>query len=404
MKQFGLKTALFSGALFLSLQATAQKANETSAALEYKKFNNEFMMMMSGGGDLVDMQKSISKAKEYIDLAAENESTKESPKTLYYKGEIYTGYLMAYAQDTVFMKENGEKYLNTGLAAYKKAYTISDKFDSDIENSINMKKSMFGMGINMLYDKGQFKEASEAYEMQVLLSDAVNQVDSSSVFNSAVCAEKAGDQDRAASMYKKAAEIGFKAPDIYAIASSSLRKAGRKDEAKAILEVGRKKYPSDKSILLEVVNVSIDAGDAAAAEASLAEAIAKDPNNKQLYYTIGTIYIDLKEDQKAEEALNKALEIDPNYIDAMYQLGAHLVGVAGQLKEDASRLKFGDAQYDVMMSKSDETYKRALDPLEKYIAKEPNDKAVLTILFQIHKNLKNNEKAIEYKKRADAIK
>jgi Tfp pilus assembly protein PilF len=50
------------------------------------------------------------------------------------------------------------------------------------------------------------------------------------------------------------------------------------------------------------------------------------------------------------------------------------------------------------------TYKRALVPLERYIAKNPNDKDVLNILFQINRSLGNSEKALEYKKRADAIK
>lgn len=405
MKSKFLKVA-FAGTILLSgLQATAQKANETSAALEYKKFNDIMMSgLMSGEVDFESAKKTIEKAKGYIDLAAENEATKESPKTLFYKGEIYFGYIMAFGTDTVFINENSDKYMETALAAYKKGYTLSPKFRQDTEQSINQKKMSFGTVINMMYDKKQFKEASEAYEVQVKLSDAVNQIDSSSIFNAAVCAEKAGDLNRAADFYMKTAEVGFKAPDIYAIASSALRKAGKKDQAKAILEKGKQKYPSEKSILLEMVNTAIDEGDNAGAEASLQAAIAKDPSNKQLWYTIGTIYIDLKQNDKAEQALNKALEIDPNYMDAQYQLGAFLLGVAGDISQEASRLKFGDAQYDVLMAKSDDYYKKALTPLENYIQKNPNDKTVLTILFQIHKNLKNTDKALEYKKRADAIK
>jgi Tfp pilus assembly protein PilF len=167
---------------------------------------------------------------------------------------------------------------------------------------------------------------------------------------------------------------------------------------------GRKKYPNDRDLLLELVNINIDAGDAAGAEAALNEAISTDPNNKQLHYTIGTIYIDLKEYEKAENALNKALEIDPNYADALYQLGAHLVTWAGETKTAANQLKFGDPSYNKMIEDSEATYKRALIPLEKYIEKSPNDKDVLNILFQLNRSLGNSEKAMEYKKRADAIK
>ena len=101
--------------------------------------------------------------------------------------------------------------------------------------------------------------------------------------------------------------------------------------------------------------------------------------------------------------MNKALELDPEYIDAQYQLGAHLVTWASDLKTEANQLKFGDPNYNKLMLQSEETYKRALIPLEKYIISFPEDKAVLTILFQLHRNLGNSEKALEYKKRANAV-
>jgi hypothetical protein len=57
-----------------------------------------------------------------------------------------------------------------------------------------------------------------------------------------------------------------------------------------------------------------------------------------------------------------------------------------------------------MLQEADAIFKRALIPLEKFIAISPNDKDVLTILYQLHRNLGNTEKSAEYKKRADAIK
>ena len=112
----------------------------------------------------------------------------------------------------------------------------------------------------------------------------------------------------------------------------------------------------------------------------------------------------MKENEKAETALNKALEIDPNYQDALYQLGAHLITWAGDTRTAASQLKFGYPNYDKMIIQSDDIYRRALTPLEKYITISPNDKDVLTILCQLHRSLGDINKSNEYKKRADAIK
>ncbi|MEN9997125.1 MAG: hypothetical protein RI922_115 [Bacteroidota bacterium] len=400
------KFIAFAGVVLFSSQVMAQKANETSAAIEYKKYSDAMtMFMLSGGsGDMEPAKKALEKAKGFIDLAAVNETTKESPKTLFYKGEIYTGYLFAFGMDTTFMKENGENYFKTGIESYQKSLAISTKYKEDIKNSIDQKKGLLSMGINKLYDDGKFAECADAYETQARFSEGANEVDTLSIYNAGVCYEKANNNEKAGELYAKAAKTGYKAPGTYRSASACYRKAGKAAEAKAILAEGRKKYPSDRDLLLELVNTNIDAGDAAGAEAALAEAIAADPKNKQLHYTIGTIYIELKQNEKAENALNEALKIDPEYQDALYQLGAHLVTWASDLRTEAGQMKLNDPNYDKVTAKSDETFKRALIPLEKFIVKSPNDKDVLVILSQIYRSVGNYDKSNEYKKRADAIK
>ena len=402
MKNKVAKTSLIAGALIISASTFAQKKNETSAAVEFK---TKYQVSM-GSGDIDGAKKALIAAKGFIDLAAEHVETKESPKTLYYKGEIYANFLMVGMQtmDTAFMKLGGDDALETAIAAYKKGFDFSDKFDSDIKDAVYQKKAMLDPYANMLYKNNMFKEAGELYLTQADLSSAVSELDSTSIFNGSLCFEKGSEFIKAAEGYEKLAKVGYKGTTTYVLASSAYRKGGNIEKAKAIVAEGRKKHPSDRDLLLELVNTNIDAGDAEGAEAALNEAITKDPNNKQLHYTIGTIYIDLKENEKAEQALNKSLEIDPNYADALYQLGAHLVTWAGDTKTAANQLKFGDPNYNKMLQQSDDTYKRALVPLEKYIGKNPNDKDVLTILFQLNRSLGNTEKALEYKKRADAIK
>ena len=392
------------GVILFSSQLIAQKTNETSAAIEYNKYSDNMTMMMTGSGDAELGKKAIEKAKGYIDLAAANETTKESAKTLFYKGEIYTGYLMAFGTDSVFMADNGENYLNIGLESYKKSLAVSNKFKEDIENSLNQKKELFFMGINILYDQGKFTETAEAYEMQVKLSDGMNKVDTLSMFNSGICYEKANDFNNAARMFSQCAKIGYKAPSIYKIASFSYRTAGKNDEAKAIIAEGRKKFPTDRELLLELVNINIKAGDAAGAEAALSEAIEADSNNILLHYNIGTIYIDLKQYEKAEASLSKALEIDPNYDEAQYQLGAHLYNWGFELQSKAGQLASNDKNYDKFMNESNAVFKRAIGPLEMFAQKHPSDKSVLTVLSQLYRMLGNYEKSNEYKKRLDAIK
>lgn len=389
------------GVLTLTSVAFGQKKNETSAAVVYKQ---QFQInMMKGKVD--DAKKSLIEAKSFIDLAAAHEDTKNSQKTLWLKGEIYAAFLTVGMQsmDTSFMKIAGEDAMDVSAASFKQGFPLGKKYQSDINDAVSQKIVMLNNYAGMLYKAEQFNEAAELYTYQAKFSDAVQVLDSSAIYNASLCYEKANNYEQAAAGYEQLAKVNYRGTTSAILASSAYRKAGNLEKAKAIISEARKTAPSDRDLLLELVNTNIDAGDAAGAEKALADAIATDPENKQLHYTIGTIYIDLKENDKAEKALNKALEIDPNYVDAQYQLGAHLVTWAGDLNTEARKLKFGDAQYDVMVAQSQEVYKRAVKPLEDYITGAPNDKAVLNILFQLHRNLGNSEKALDYKKRSDAI-
>jgi hypothetical protein len=188
MKNKVAKTSLIAGALIISASTFAQKKNETSAAVEFK---NKYQMSMASG-DVEGAKKALIAAKGFIDLAAEHVETKESPKTLYYKGEIYANFLMVGMQtmDTTFMKIGGEDALEVAIAAYKKGFDVSDKFDGDIKDAVYQKKAMLDPYANMLYKNNMFKEAGELYMTQADLSSAVSELDSTSIFNGSLCFER----------------------------------------------------------------------------------------------------------------------------------------------------------------------------------------------------------------------
>lgn len=170
--------------------------------------------------------------------------------------------------------------------------------------------------------------------------------------------------------------------------------------AKSALEV----MPKNIDVLITLVNINLQKGDAVMAEKYLNRALAIDPLNKQLYYVLGTSYIDLKQNEKAEEALRKAIEIDPNYSEAQYQLGAHLVNWAGDLQTEASNLDYKNPLVAELDKKASEILLKGSLVLEKYIEKNPNEKVVLEILYKTFYRLGEVEKANIYKKRAEAIK
>ncbi len=421
VKQF----SLILGVLMISSVVMAQKKNETSAAVEYK--NNYLKAFMTG--DMDAAKKALRSAKEFIDLAAAHPETQDSEKTLWLKGEIYSSYMTVgiMSQDTSFIKEAGEDAIDVAIAAFKKGYPNSKKYKKDYENSVAQKAGQMDQYANMMYQAEMFEEAAEIYHTMYRYFDAINVLDSTSLFNASLCFEKAAPKyasklaeatnaedstiyaegyermyTKAAEGYSKLAEVGYKGTSSAVYAARAYQELGEYDKAIEVINMARKNDPTDKSLLLELVNTNIAAGNAEGAEKALTDAIEADPNNKQLFYTIGTIYIDLKKNAEAQESLEKALAIDPDYVDAQYQLGAHLFNWANDIMLEANNLKIGDPRFNELKAQSEEKMNQAVVQLEKYILNDPNNKAILTILYQAHHKAGNTEKALEYKKRAEA--
>jgi Flp pilus assembly protein TadD len=161
-------------------------------------------------------------------------------------------------------------------------------------------------------------------------------------------------------------------------------------------------FPTEFTILIDIVNIHLRNNDIISAEKYVAEAVSLEPNNKELYYVLGTSYLTQGLNEKAEESLNKALEIDPAYKDAQYQLGAHLYNWANEVNKQAGELNANDPKLPELENQTEELLRKSLIVLEKFIESNPNDKNILGILYKTHNRLGNSEKGKEYKARFDA--
>lgn len=401
MKKLNL---IFASTLLATSGLYAQKMMETSAALEYNTFEMCFMQAAQAKNEkgMLECRESYIKAKDYIDQAAANETTMNSGKTLFYKGKIYIGSMMAYATDTVYMKENLEKNLNTGIESLKRAYA-DKKFKEEVSSFVGQYIFQFNMGASQMFNEKKYLEAGGFYEMAYKFNDILGKVDSTSLYNAGISYQAGGKYEEAAEKFKKLAEIGYKPGESYANAITNLTEAKKMDDVKVLIEEAIKKYPNDKDVLIAGVNYYFNINDMNSAQALLDKAVQQDPNNHVLLYNIGTITLGQGNFDKAESSLKRAIEIKPDYMDAYYQLGAVYINKYGAMVKQMDELKTTDPRYKQLETESNETIKKSIEPLEKYLAKNPNDKETLLNMVKIYRSVGNNEKAIEYKKRADAL-
>ncbi len=404
MKKLNL---IFASTLLTTTSLFAQNVNVTGAALEFNTFYGCFMQAAQSNNEkgMLECRESYVKARTYIDKAAADPSTENSPKMFLYKGKIYITSMYAYATDTAYMSANKEKFekdFEEGLVSLKKAYQ-DKKFKSETQDFVNQNLFQYNAGASMMYKKENYLEAGGAYELIYRFNDVVGKVDTLNLYNAAISYQQGKKYEMAAEKFKQLAGLGYKPGESYRNAISNLLEAKKIDEVKVLIEEAIKKYPKDIDVLTAGVNYYFSVNDLESASGLLDKAVEQDPTNHVMFYNIGTITLSSGDFDKAEKALKRAIELKADYPEAYYQLGAVYINKYGSLVKQMDNLKTNDPKYKELETASEESIKNAVAPLEKYLEKNPNDKETLLNMVKVYRSIGNNEKAIEYKKRADAL-
>lgn len=395
------KQLLLAGlSLVLSTAAFGQKKNVTDAILLMRKYNPM--------GEIAANKKTVAEAKNFIDLAAANAETAEDFKMHLYRAQIY------YCLNEIALLEENANTTTTEVNYEIKENGNSTSGEGTIKVGIKANKEV--LEANKAVAVASFKKVIEDPK-KTFTADAQNFINSRTnfMFDQGIAAYNAKKYEAAAQAFIAAHEIktyigeDFKDAEVntslaanYAV--EDYLAAKKYDEALAFATKISDAMPQNIDILISIVNINLQKGDVAATEKYINKALALDPKNKQLYYVLGTSYMDKKENDKATEALKKALEIDPAYNEALYQLGAHLYNLAVEKRNATVELDYKDPKAAKLEAEAMDLFKQALEPLEKYAGQNPDDKAILDILYKTNMKLGNIEKAKEYKARLDTLK
>lgn len=102
---------------------------------------------------------------------------------------------------------------------------------------------------------------------------------------------------------------------------------GRKEEAKAKLDLVLKEDPQNIQALIAMANILIDEGKREDVIALCKQTLAADQNNTQAYMLIGQVYMEEQDHGQALPYLEKAFEIQPKLSQNRLNLAACLVGL-----------------------------------------------------------------------------
>ncbi|WP_107037482.1 tetratricopeptide repeat protein [Brumimicrobium mesophilum] len=400
MKLNKVNLGIICATFFVGAQGFSQNSNVVSAALEFQKYEPAIAK-----DDLKNAKTYLLQAKRYIDPAMKDESTKTDPKANYYNAVIN------YSLVELSGKTNHED-----LMLYR-----SDSIKDVIANSIKHteSKKRYKQDVDVFFNR----KIAQAVTIGEMMFKQKNYELAFAGFAGAYQMKQiANIEEEQEAMKTNAIIAGRNYID-------TLSKSGESEKALNFISGALELFPESADLAISGVNIALDNGDLVKAEAYFDAAAKSSPENKILFSNMGSIYLTAADkayadfskmeitqegyQQKSEEVeelytkaetnLKRAIKIDSEYAEAAYNLGVLYLGRGEKLKTTASQMDFNNPDYDDVSKRSQEMYKKAIEPLEIYIKQDPNNSGVLNVLFQVHRNAGNTDKALEYKKRADAI-
>jgi len=390
------RTTILFVLLFAVTCAFAQKGKVTSA-LSYKEAGK--------------LDKAVEAIEETID--ASNPKTEGSvtwPRTWEVRGEIYQAVFQS--KDENYKKLSNDP-LTVAYDSYMKALQLDDKdrFSKSVKIKLTLLIGDLTNQAVAAFNEETYEKAMKSFEQimaieqtPVYKAEDPNAVDTVIIFNAGLAAYNAKQYDKAIEYYKQAAKYKYNGAKTYSLIANSYFQKKDTVGALNVLQDGLKEYSDNGILLVEVINVYLNANKIDAAMKYLDIAIAQDPKNASYFFAQGTLYDKLQKPEEAATSYLKAIEYKEDYFDAYYNLGALYYNKGVKQVDVANAIPSNQPEkYEIEKDKADIEFKKAIPYMEKAHEINPTDKFTLESLKTLYYRLKMLDKHAEIVEKMKSI-
>lgn len=382
------RTTILIVLLFAGICVSAQKGKVTSA-LSFKETGK--------------LDKAVAAIEESID--ANNPKTESSitwPRTWEVRGEIYQAVFQS--KDENYKKLSNDP-LTVAFDSYMKALQLDDKnrFSKSVKIKLTLLIGDLTNQAVAAFNEETYEKALKSFEQilaieqtPVYKADDPNAVDTVIIFNAGLAAYNAQKYDKAIEYYKEAAKYKYNGAKTYSLISNSYMQKQDTVNALQVLQDGLKEYGDNGSLLVEVINIYLNANKVDDAMKYLDIAISQDPKNSSYYFAQGTLYDKLQKTDEATASYLKAIEYKEDYFDAYYNLGALYYNKGVKQVDVANSIPSNQPEkYEEEKNKADVEFQKAIPYMEKAHEINPTDKFTMESLKTLYYRLKMLDKHAE---------
>ena len=203
--------------------------------------------------------------------------------------------------------------------------------------------------------------------------------------NAGVCGEKTGDFNAALQAYKAWVDVES-IPVAYQNYLLALKKAGRAEEVKKVLDEGLAKFPKDGPLLLEKVNSFLPRKDYTSALVYVNRLLAEDPGNDHALFVKALAYEKLQNTDSVIYYYKKTVAANPKNENAAINLAAAIISKAGTITQNMNTLGKSaedNRTYSALKLQAHDLYASAKTYLQQVLEINPKNADAAKTLMQI---------------------
>ncbi|SFC09992.1 Tetratricopeptide repeat-containing protein [Parapedobacter composti] len=387
-----MKSILLGTLVLTASVAFSQTSNLRKAKASYDKFTQVKSMGTPelGANDL-------NTAREALEKAIEHEKTKDLAETWTYYALVNADLALLDSTDA------SDGYIKKAVEAREKAISL----DTDKQNEQNLSvlnsilaQRELNSGVKA-WDSQDFQAAYQAFNNGLTYLPG----DTTLLYYSGLAAVNAQQYDKALEKYVELVPVDSFSNNRQIILDVSRLYLMEGDTSNAIkyAELGVQKYPNDKELATQNIELNLMAGNEQGVISAINDQVAKDPDNKNLHYYLGIAYSATNDVENAEAAYRKALEIDPNYLDANINLGGLILNKGIDHFNKTNNANLSQSEYDAEIKKAYDIFDQALPYLEKAVEIDSKSVLALSNLKKYYEIKENKAKVDELDQRIDAL-
>jgi len=371
---------LILGICSLSLSAIAQKSRVISA-------NN-----------LIDSEQ-YEEAKIAIDLAVKHKKTADWHRTYLVKG-----LLCQKAFESGFDKEEKKKielYPKQLFVAYD-SYERALELDSGrrtralVETQYYLLVNDFQKLGKRHFQRRAYEQAMKAFEHALMVANSpliMVQTDTGLIYNTAIAAYESRNWDKAI-LYLTGLDEDAYSTEIALLLHRAYLSVNDSLAGEHVLKDGVEKYDYDRTIVLQLVDLYVDAGRWEEAISLMDSSIVHKPDNHYFPWTRGLLYQNREMYEPAIRDLILASKLAPDEEDILYNLGICYFNMGVELNESALRIH-NNAEYRSVRSEALANFNEAVKWFEKAHQNNPTNQDTIRKLYQLYSRLEMTEKRNE---------